>query len=254
MIDFKEKEHYTYEDLLQLVHLLRQPDGCPWDSAQNHHSIRRCFLEEVSEACEAIDREDPVHLQEELGDVLYQVVFHADLEREAGRFDMEAVIDGICHKLVARHPFLFQPEDPALNADMALNRWEERKQQLNGYQTVTQTMDAVCRTLPALWRAEKLCKKAAKVGYGPADAAQAAEALAQTHTNLQVALATGDDPTAALGEMLFAAADLSAHVSADPEAALHAACEAYIRRFAAAEDAGLLQAGIPTQNRNEDKS
>ena len=244
MIDFKEQEHYTYEDLLRLVSALRQPDGCPWDSTQDHHSIRRCFLEEVSEACEAIDQEDSVHLQEELGDVLYQVVFHADLEREAGRFSMDEVIDGICKKLVSRHPFLFQPEDPALNASMALNRWEERKQQLNGYQSVTESMEAVCRTLPALWRAEKLRKKAAKVGYGPKTAAEAAAALQQAHDALQQALQDGGDPTQALGEMLFTAADLSAHIPADPEAVLHAACETYIRRFSAAEEAGFDTTGL----------
>lgn len=238
MIDFKEQEHYTYEDLLRLVKTLRQPDGCPWDSTQDHHSIRRCFLEEVGEACEAIDQNDPVHLQEELGDVLYQVVFHADLEREAGRFTMDEVIDGICKKLVARHPFLFQPEDTTLDASMALNRWEERKQQLNGYTTVTQSMESVCRTLPALWRADKLRKKAAKVGYGPKDRNEAAAELQKAHDALQKALVEGTDPAQALGEMLFAAADLSAHIPADPEAALHAACETYIRRFSAAEEAG----------------
>ena len=238
MIDFKEQEHYTYEDLLRLVKTLRQPDGCPWDSTQDHHSIRRCFLEEVGEACEAIDQNDPVHLQEELGDVLYQVVFHADLEREAGRFTMDEVIDGICKKLVARHPFLFQSEDTTLDASMALNRWEERKQQLNGYTTVTQAMESVCRTLPALWRADKLRKKAAKVGYGPKDRNEAAAELQKAHDALQKALVEGTDPAQALGEMLFAAADLSAHIPADPEAALHAACETYIRRFSAAEEAG----------------
>lgn len=244
MIDFKEKEHYTYDDLLRLVTALRQPEGCPWDSVQDHHSLRRCFLEEVSEACEAIDREDPLHLQEELGDVLYQVVFHADLEREAGRFSMEEVIDGICKKLVARHPFLFRQEESAPDADAALDRWEERKRQLNGYRTVSQSMQAVCRTLPALWRAEKLRNKAAKAGYGTQTTADAAAVLQQAHDQLQTALQAGLDPRQALGEMLFAAADLSAHLSADPEAALHAACEAYICRFSAAEEAGLSPTGL----------
>ena len=239
MIDFREKEHYTYEDLLALVKALRQPDGCPWDSTQDHHSIRRCFLEEVGEVCEAIDQEDSAHLQEELGDVLYQVVFHADIEREAGRFTMDEVIDGICKKLVARHPFLFQPEEGDLDASRALNRWEERKQQLNGYTSVTQALESVCRTIPALWRAEKLRKKTAKVGYGSKDAAEAAADLDRTHAALQKALTDGADPQAALGELLFAAAELAAQLSADPEAVLHTACDAYIRRFAAAEQAGL---------------
>ena len=172
MIDFKEKEHYTYADLLQLVQFLRQPGGCPWDSAQDHHSIRRCFLEETAEACEAIDENDAPHLQEELGDVLYQVVFHADLEREAGRFSMDDVIDGICKKLIARHPFLFGASGAARpDETQALEGWEARKRELRGNPTIAAQMQDVCKTLPGLWRAEKLCKKAATLDPQTAQAA-----------------------------------------------------------------------------------
>ena len=245
MIDFIEKEQYTYEDLLRLVAVLRQPDGCPWDSVQTHASIRRCFLEETAEACEAIDQDDPVHLQEELGDVLYQVVFHADLEREAGRFGMPEVIDGICKKLVARHPFLFAPDDGVQRtAEQALQDWETRKRELNGNQTVLQSMQSVCRTLPALWRAEKLRNKAARAGYGTADAASAAQALDHAQQTVQEALQSQQDASEALGQLLFAAADLAAHLSVDPEAALHAACEKFICQFAAASQ----EADAATEN------
>ena len=100
MVHFKEKARYDYDDLLEIIRVLRSPEGCPWDQVQTHQSIRRGLLEEAYEAVEAIDEEDPEHLKEELGDVLLQVVFHALMEQEAGRFDLDAVADGICKKLI----------------------------------------------------------------------------------------------------------------------------------------------------------
>ena len=240
MIDFKEKEHYTYADLLQLVQFLRQPSGCPWDSAQDHHSIRRCFLEETAEACEAIDEDDAPHLQEELGDVLYQVVFHADLEREAGRFSMDDVIDGICKKLVARHPFLFDaPGADRPDAAQALEGWEARKRELRGNPTVAAQMRDVCKTLPGLWRAEKLCKKAAPLD--PQTPQTAAAQLAGAHTALQAACAAGQDVGAQLGTLLFSAAQLAQCLSLDPEQCLHQACEGYLQQIAARESIAQTQ-------------
>ena len=110
MVNFQKKEHYNVEDLRRLMALLRQPDGCPWDRAQTHASIRANMLEEAYEAADAIDRNAPEDLKEELGDVLLQVVFHARMEEEAGRFDLDDVADGICKKLIFRHPFLFEQE------------------------------------------------------------------------------------------------------------------------------------------------
>lgn len=137
MIDFKEKEHYTYADLLQLVQFLRQPGGCPAGQRAGPSSIRRCFLEETAEACEAIDENDAPHLQEELGDVLYQVVFHADLEQEAGRFSMDDVIDGICKKAhrAASVPVWRIGRHPA-DETQALEGWEARKRELRGNPTI----------------------------------------------------------------------------------------------------------------------
>ena len=107
MIDFEKKDFYGVKDLEEIVAILRAPGGCPWDAEQTHESVRREFLEETYEVVEAIDEGDSDHLKEELGDVLLQVVFHAQMEREAGRFDLEAVADGICKKLIYRHPHVF---------------------------------------------------------------------------------------------------------------------------------------------------
>ena len=107
MIDFEKKSFYGVEDLREIVRILRAPGGCPWDREQDHHSIRRNLLEEAYEAAEAIDEGNPEHLQEELGDVLLQVVFHARMEEEQGGFDLDDVADGICKKLIYRHPHVF---------------------------------------------------------------------------------------------------------------------------------------------------
>ena len=209
-MDFTVKEHYDFSDLLALTKALRAPDGCPWDSVQTHASVRRNFIEEVYEACEGIDQDDPAHLCEELGDVLYQVAFHADIEREAGRFTMDDVVDGICKKLVARHPFLFADET-ADTADDALDRWDNVKRSLNGYRTHTQAMDNVSRTLPALWRAEKLLGKAQKAGLSRESALEAVEALEARTAELRRCIAR--------------------LLAADPEELLNQALERFISRF-----------------------
>ena len=111
MLDFLCKESYDLRDFVALITFLRSPDGCPWDQVQTHESIRRNFLEETYEACEAIDAGDTAHLKEELGDVLMQVLFHTDIEREAGHFDIDDVADAACKKLVYRHPHVFRRDE-----------------------------------------------------------------------------------------------------------------------------------------------
>ena len=197
-------------------------------------------MEETAEACEAIDENDAPHLQEELGDVLYQVVFHADLEREAGRFSMDDVIDGICKKLIARHPFLFGASGAARpDETQALEGWEARKRELRGNPTIAAQMRDVCKTLPGLWRAEKLCKKAATLD--PQTAQTTAAQLADAHTALQAACAAGQDAGAQLGTLLFSAAQLAQCLSLDPEQYLHAACEDYMRQITARESIAQTQ-------------
>ena len=236
MEQFTIKDHYTFEDLVALTRFLRSPGGCPWDSVQTHKSVRRNFIEEVYEACEAIDQDDPVHMCEELGDVLYQVLFHADMEREAGRFDIDTVCDEVCKKLVARHPFLFADEK-ASDAEDALDRWDNVKRNLNGYRTHTQAMDNVSRTLPSLWRAEKLLGKAEKAGLHRENTLEALEALEQQTALLRKALEEGADVSDAYGDLLFAAAGVARTAKLDPEDALNEASERFIRRFEAIEKA-----------------
>lgn len=159
MVHFKEKARYDYDDLLEIIRVLRSPEGCPWDQVQTHQSIRRGLLEEAYEAAEGIDRDDADLLREELGDVLMQVVFHADIERQRGRFTMEDVVDGVVKKLIFRHPHVFGGAEPEKDAQSVLVSWDAIKRQEKHQRTTTQAMDSVARSLPALWRAEKLQKR-----------------------------------------------------------------------------------------------
>ena len=157
-----EKNSYSCEDLVQIVEMLRSPEGCPWDRAQDHHTIRNNFLEETYEALDAIDRDDIPGMCEELGDVLLQVVFHAQMEKEKGNFDFNDVCDGICKKLIVRHPHVFDNEK-ADSAEKVLDRWEEIKNETKE-QTGSATLDAVPKQLPALMRCAKLQHRAEKAG------------------------------------------------------------------------------------------
>lgn len=220
MINFDRKKQYGYDDLCRIVAILRHDGGCPWDMEQTHQSIRRNFLEETYEACEAIDTGDMTLLQEELGDVLLQVVFHADIERDAGGFTMDSVCDGICKKLIRRHPHVFGSVSVTGTEDI-LNNWDEIKKQEHHHTSNADVLDSVARSLPALWRAEKLQKKAAKFGQGTVDPAEARQRLRD--------LAAMDQPD--LGDLLFAAVDLCRLTGQDPEEVLHRSCEDYITQF-----------------------
>ena len=163
---YPEKQHYTADDLAAIIAILRDPDnGCPWDKVQTHRSIRMNFLEEAYEAVDAIDLDDPELLCEELGDVLMQVVFHADIERQRGRFTMEDVVDGEVRKLLFRHPHVFGSAAPEKDAESVLVSWDAIKRREKHQRTTAQAMDSVARSLPALWRAEKLQNKAAADGF-----------------------------------------------------------------------------------------
>ena len=158
MIDWPEKEHYTAEDLVEIIRILRRPDGCPWDRVQTHRSIRKNFLEETCEALEAIDADDPQLLREELGDVLMQVAFHAVLEEEAGRSTFAEICREVCEKLVYRHPHVFAS---AAAQNAGINGWDALKNKEKGRRTLADELDSVPATLPALMRAQKLQKRAA---------------------------------------------------------------------------------------------
>ena len=125
-VDFEIKDHYTMEDLIRLITVLRSPGGCPWDRKQTHESIKKNFIEETYEAIEAINKKDTQGLREELGDVLLQIMLHCEMEREKGSFDFNDVVNELCQKLVERHPHVFSGSSAANSAE-ALDRWDEVK-------------------------------------------------------------------------------------------------------------------------------
>ena len=236
MVDWTTKHSYDCKDLENIVRILRHPGGCPWDQEQTHRSIRRNFLEEVYEVAEAIDNEDVDGLKEELGDVLLQVYFHASIEEDAGRFTLDDVADGVCKKLIYRHPHVFG-EVNVRSTDEVLSNWEELKKREKHQDTQADAVDAVARTLPALWRAEKVKKKAAKAGFDWADVSGALDKLSEELEELKAAALDGEgDPAEELGDLLLAAVSVGRYLGADPEEALHAACDKFSARFRKTEE------------------
>ena len=240
MINFVRKPQYGYEDLLEIIRLLRSEDGCPWDKAQTHQSIRRGLLEEAYEAAEAIDNDDPVLLKEELGDVLMQVVFHADIESDAGRFTIDDVCDGVVKKLLFRHPHVFGSECEDSPESVPVS-WDKLKRQEKGQKTVADSMDSVARSLPGLWRAEKLQNKAASAGFEWPDVQGALDKLEEEVDELRRAVEEGGDVPEELGDVLFAAVKVGRFCACDPEDAVNGTCEKFIRRFRAVENGAAAQ-------------
>ncbi len=235
MVDFQYKDSYNVKDLEEIVRILRAPGGCPWDAEQTHQSIRRNFLEEAYEAAEAIDEENPDHLKEELGDVLLQVVFHARMEQEAGRFDLDGVADGVCKKLIYRHPHVFG--DVAVSGTgEVLTNWEELKRKEKGQATNTDALEAVARSLPALWRAEKVQKKAKKAGFDWPEVSGALDKLSEELEELRQAAAQGTNVAEELGDLLFSAVNVSRFLGVDCEDALNQATDKFIGRFRKVEE------------------
>lgn len=236
MVDFTFKEKYTYEDLLEIMRILRCPEGCVWDREQDHRSIRRSFIEETYEAVEAIDNDDPVLLQEELGDVLLQVVFHAQIEAEAGRFTMDDVADGICKKMIYRHPHVFGSVE-VKNSDEVLTNWDALKQKEKHQKSTTETLESVARSLPGLIRAEKVQHKAAKVGFDWDEVSGALDKVREETAEIARAIDGDGDPSEELGDLLFAVVNVARFLKTDPEDAINRTTDKFIRRFAQVEQA-----------------
>ncbi|MBQ1804304.1 MAG: nucleoside triphosphate pyrophosphohydrolase [Oscillospiraceae bacterium] len=240
MVNFLKKDVYRFEDLVEILRILRAPDGCPWDRVQTHLSNRRNFLEEAYEAAEAFDRDDPALMCEELGDMLMQVLFNIHIEEDAGRFTLDDVTDHICRKLIFRHPHVFGNEK-AETSEQVLDNWDKLKREEKGQRTTADSMDSVARALPALWRADKLQSKAEKAGFRFRDSDGSLDKLEEEVRELREAVTRDTNVEEELGDVLFAAVNAGRYRDVDPEAALSAACEKFIRRFRAVERAAAQQ-------------
>lgn len=223
-MEYPKQQPYTAQDLVNIIAILRDPEnGCPWDKVQTHQSIRMNFLEEAYEAVDAIDLEDPTLLCEELGDVLMQVVFHTRIEEEAGRFSWADVCDGVCRKLVLRHPNIFGPTA----GFEGIKDWDTLKNREKGRVTPAQDLDSVPRALPALMRAAKLQKRAARY---PELSQPATDGIARAAEELRTAPAGSEPARQALGELLFQAVALARQQGLNPEEILQQRNEAFVRQ------------------------
>lgn len=241
---FEFKETYSVNDLVEIVALLRSENGCPWDREQTHKSIRRDFLEETYEVIEAINKEDTELLKEELGDVLLQVVFHTQIEREKGSFELSQVADGICKKMIERHPHVFGRVQ-ADTTDKVLENWDAIKKRTKHQKTQTESMLSVPREFPALMRADKVQKKASKVGFDWDSADGAFQKITEELTELKCAVESGDQANIReeLGDLLFSVVNVSRFIGVDSEEALTAATDKFIDRFSEVEKAA-AESGI----------
>lgn len=223
MVNFEFKDKYDINDLLEIMRILRAPGGCPWDIVQTHESIKSSLIEETYEAVEAINKQNADMLLEELGDVLLQVVFHARIEEEAGSFSFGDVCDGICKKLIVRHPHVFGDVE-ANTPDEVLTNWDAIKRKTKHQDTYKDAMQAVPREFPALMRSVKLQHKAAKAGIGSADFS---DAIAK----VKEAAKLNDVTSGSIGELLFAVCGLADIAKIDAEDALSSANDRFLDEF-----------------------
>ncbi|WP_124098374.1 nucleoside triphosphate pyrophosphohydrolase [Ruminococcus sp. Marseille-P6503] len=231
------KESYNVYDLAEIVRILRSENGCPWDKVQTHQSIRKDFLEEVYEVIDAIDCGDPQMLREELGDVLLQVVFHTEIEKEKEIFDFDDVANDVCRKLIIRHPHVFGNTD-ADNVDTVLKNWDAIKKETKGQETYADTLKSVPRVFPALMRAQKLGKRAKRAGMDFACAEDALKSLEDEIRELREAVESGrkDDISEELGDVLFSCCNTARHLELDAEEVLTAASDKFLSRFEQTEN------------------
>ncbi len=233
-------EKYDFDDLLLIVQILRGKGGCPWDMEQTHKSLRRDFIEETYEVIEAIDTEDPELLREELGDVMLQVVFHADIESEQGRFDIDDVSNDICAKLIHRHPHVFGELKLDNTADV-LENWDKIKGVEKQRNTLTDKLRSIPPMLPALMRAQKVGKKASFFDFATTE--EVYSKLFEEIDEIKAAVASGDNAAVAeeMGDLLLTVTSLARKLGVDSEESLYNATNKFIDRFEKVENTVLAQ-------------
>ena len=225
-----KNEADAIERLTNIVHILRKE--CPWDKVQTHESLKRCMIEETYESIEAIDNNDFINLREELGDVLLQVVFHADLAHEESYFDLKDVINDECEKMIRRHPHIFS-EETAKTVDKVVEKWENVKSKEHGNTTHTQRLKDVPKSLPALLRSEKVLKRAADANFEQSDLdTSLKDAIDVIEKIRNVDSEVGQSELSdRIGDLLLSIVNASRLAGVDPEDALSFATKKFINRF-----------------------
>ncbi len=221
--EFAEKASYNINDLIMLVRILRDPDyGCSWDKEQTHQSVRHNFVEEVYEVLDAIDNGNTEMLCEELGDTLLQVCLHTEMEYEKDNFDFDTVCDGICKKLIFRHPHIFS-ETVANSTEEVLKNWEELKRTEKGHADKAAAIEGIARSLPALMYSKKLHKQL----FEKTDAETALKVISERTAELSSIIESGQDSAETIGKLLFDVVGLARTLEHDPELALMSIAEEY---------------------------
>jgi len=228
MINFAYKERYGFDDLVNLMQVLRKE--CPWDREQTHESIRQNLLEEAYEVCEGIDTGDVAILREELGDLFLQVLFHVTIEEEQGRLDFGDVFTELAEKLIRRHPNIFAADGSSApkTAEQMLDEWDRIKREEKGGHA--KTVSAVAKSLPALMRAEKIQSRALKAGFGFRTADEAWNQFEEEASELRAATGRGSLEDE-LGDVIFTAVNIARLNGLDAELALERSCEKFTRRY-----------------------
>ena len=227
-------ERYGFDELNRVIHILRSPGGCPWDRKQTHETLRTNLVEEAYEAVDAIDREDMDALYDELGDVLLQIVLHAEIAREHGDFTIGDVTTAITRKMIFRHQHVFGSAK-ADTADEVLDLWQKVKKAERHQQTQAEVLRSVTRSLPALMRAEKVQKRAADVGFDWENARAAFYKIGEEAEELSRAVEDGGGVEEEAGDLLFAVVNVLRLLKLDPEIALNRATDKFTARFAEME-------------------
>ena len=225
-----EKKSFYINDLVKIVRVLRSETGCPWDKVQTHESIKKDLLEETYEVMEAIDCKSPEMMQEELGDVLLQVVFHTVLESEQGHFELGDVTSDVCRKLIVRHPHVFGDVNVE-GVDDVLRNWDSIKMDTKGQETFTDTLKSVPKNFPALLRAQKLGKRAAKSGLDFENEYDAFEGLKSEVAETEAVLADKQKAAQELGDLMFSCVNVARKLGLDAEELLSQANEKFLDRF-----------------------
>lgn len=258
MLKLKEellsKTEYSFEDLVKIMTVLRSPEGCPWDREQTHQTIRRDLLEETYELIEGIDKNDPEILREELGDVLLQVVFHSNIAESNGNFSVSDVCNDVCQKLIVRHPHVFG-DVKVKDSENVLANWDAIKKETKKQQSDTEVLRSISPALPALMRAEKIGKKARKVGFDFEDANEAMTKVSEEVDEVNEAIARGDKAAIEeeFGDLFLAVVNAARLAGVDSEQALYNANEKFLARFQRVEELCLASGRSVTDTPRDEK-